>query len=148
MKKMERKVSDNKYLHKDFHVSFDLGLAYIGDKFGKEHVSKYLRDYARSYYKKMTLNELDNYFKFIYEQEEASDLLETELEDKSLKISVKRCPAMEFMRSQNHEPSKYYAETTKTLYKELAQICGFEFELIEYDDTTGKAEFIFKEASA
>ena len=55
---------------------------------------------------------------------------------------------MEFMRSQNHEPSKYYAETTKTLYKELAQICGFEFELIEYDDTTGKAEFIFKEASA
>ena len=31
---MERKASDNKYLHKDFHVTLDLGITYIGEHFG------------------------------------------------------------------------------------------------------------------
>ena len=34
MLQMERKASDNKYLHKDFHVTLDLGITYIGEHFG------------------------------------------------------------------------------------------------------------------
>ncbi|PWM47051.1 MAG: hypothetical protein DBX47_01330 [Clostridiales bacterium] len=145
MQKMERRASDNKYLHKDFHVSLDLGIAYVGDRYGEDAVKEYLTDYAKSYYCKMTLAELDEYFKKIYEAEDASDVLKTSIVENSLTVEVSECPAMKFMRSTGHEPSKYYGYTTKILYAVLAQICGFEFNLSDYDEKTGKAKFIFSE---
>ena len=147
MQKMERRASDNKYLHKDFHVSLDLGIAYVGDRYGEDAVKEYLTDYAKSFYQKMTLAELENYFKKIYEAEDASDVLKTTLEKNSLTVEISECPAMKFMRSTGHEPSKYYTQTTKTLYAVLAQICGFEFNLSEYDEKSGKAKFIFSEVT-
>lgn len=146
MLKMQRKASDNKYLHKDFHVSLDLGLAYIGEHYGADAVREYLNDYAKSFYRKMSLPELENYFKAVYDAEGAPDVLDILSERGRLSVKISECPAMKFMRSTGHEPSVYYAETTKTLYKALADICGFEFELVSYDNDSGAAEFVFTEA--
>lgn len=147
MQKMERRASDNKYLHKDFHVSLDLGIAYVGDRYGEDAVKEYLTDYVKSFYSKMTLEELEKYLKDIYEAENASDVLTTNLENGILSVEISKCPAIEFMRSSGHEPSRYYSHTTKTLYSVLAEMCGFEFCLLEYDERTGKASFKFSEVT-
>lgn len=47
---MERKASDNKYLHKDFHNIMNLGIEYIHEKYGEESVREYLIQFASSYY--------------------------------------------------------------------------------------------------
>ncbi len=48
---MERKASDNKYLHKDFHVSMNMLLTYIYENFGKKELINYLSQYAEAFYK-------------------------------------------------------------------------------------------------
>jgi len=48
---IDRKASDNKYLHRDFHVSADNGITYVGKKYGDEAVKEYLTQYAKSFYK-------------------------------------------------------------------------------------------------
>ena len=47
---MERKASDNKYLHRDFHISSDNGISYVGDKYGDIGVENFLRKFAKSYF--------------------------------------------------------------------------------------------------
>ena len=44
---MDRRAADNKYLHRDFHISNDLGAAYIAEKYGPEGVDEYLRTFDR-----------------------------------------------------------------------------------------------------
>ncbi|MDD4544145.1 MAG: hypothetical protein PHY13_10290, partial [Clostridia bacterium] len=48
---MERKMCDNTYLHKDFHVSMDIALAYIDKRYKKEGVTEYLNRFTDSYHK-------------------------------------------------------------------------------------------------
>ena len=35
---MDRRAADNKYLHRDFHVSGDLGIQYVGERYGDNGV--------------------------------------------------------------------------------------------------------------
>ena len=51
--KIDRKASDNKYLHRDFHVSADIGIAYVGRYYGDNGVKEYLTDFTKSYYQKL-----------------------------------------------------------------------------------------------
>jgi len=43
IKVMERKASDNKYLHKDFHIALNLLMTYLYDHFGKDALVNYLK---------------------------------------------------------------------------------------------------------
>ena len=76
-KVMKRKVSDNKYLHKDFHVSMNILLKYIYNNFGREEMVNYLTQYADAYYKPVndelmsgSISALCKYFTDIYAKEE------------------------------------------------------------------------------
>ena len=145
---MERKASDNKYLHKDFHVTLDLGITYIGEHFGGDDaVKEYLTTFAKAYYPKMTLPELEDYFKKIYEAEEEPEALSTELSDGCLKVKVEYCPAIKYMTSIGHDHSPWYYMTTTVVYEEWAKTCGFEFVMGDYDRKTGKTSFEFREVS-
>ena len=53
---MDRKASDNKYLHKDFHVTLDIGIDYIGKHYGEDAVKEYLIRFADAYYRPMSLS--------------------------------------------------------------------------------------------
>ena len=143
---MERRASDNKYLHKDFHVSLDIGIEYIGRQFGAEAVDEYITQYARSFYKPMSLTQLQQYFQEIYEAEEASNVLKTVCTEDTLTLEISECPAIRFMRSTGHEPSEWYEKTTSVLYAVLADICGFTFELVQYDPKNGQSCFRFRRA--
>lgn len=50
IKTMDRRASDNKYLHRDFHVSCDIGLNYIAEKYGKEAVKEYIYQFVDNYH--------------------------------------------------------------------------------------------------
>ncbi len=147
---MDRKASDNKYLHRDFHVSADIGIAYVGNNYGDDAVKEYLVQFARSYFSLLAQNvkengliELDKYFHKIFDAEEKGNYISAELTEKSLKVKILKCPAIEFMKESGRTPSKWYGETTKTVYPELAKMCGVKFDLISYDDETGAAEYVF-----
>lgn len=147
---IDMKSEDNKYLHRDFHTSLDNALKYCGDKFGKDEVIKFLKEYVKNFYSPEIKNIKEKGFSAIvswiektYEKEEASSYLHTELFDNKLIVTIDKCPAIEYMKSLGQEPSQYYIETTRTLYSEIAEQCGYKFEL-KYYNTDGGAQFVFE----
>ena len=149
--KIQRKASDNKYLHRDFHVSADIGIGYVGELYGDDGVKEYLTQYAESVHKPLAekvkkegLRALEKHFKEIYAAEECEDRIRTNITKEGLEVKISSCPAVEFMKKSGHTPSRWYGQTTETVYNVLADMCGLGFELKFYDDETGAAEFTFK----
>ena len=147
---MDRRASDNKYLHRDFHVSGDTGIAYVGRLWGDSAVTEYLENFTVSWYspliagiKKNGLDALQEHIEKIYGIEEASDVLHITRTKNELKINVDRCPAISYMRSIGHEPSPWYKELTSTVNRVIAEKSGVGFEMISYDEKTGRASYRF-----
>ena len=147
---IDRKAADNKYLHKDFHLSTDLSLDYVAEHFGEKGVKEYLSTYSTAYYiplvakiKKDGLTALKEYFLAIYEIEEASDAISASLAGNRLEIVTTYSPAVMHMLKREHKPSKWYIETTRTVYGTIARNAGLDFSLEAYDAKTGAATFHF-----
>ena len=140
---------DNKYLHRDFHLLGDNALKYCGDTLGENAVIDFLKGYVKYYYspliadiKERGLEALKERIEGVYETEEASELLHTELSDGRLTVAIDRCPAIEYMKALGKEPSEYYIEETRTLYGAIADECGYRFTL-EYYNADGGTKFYF-----
>jgi len=151
-KVMKRSASDNKYLHRDFHVSCDIGIGYVGERYGDEGVRDYLNQYTDNFLSPLAeavrregLEPLARYFRELYETEEASGQLELTRKPGALHVRVSACPAVAYMKSTGHQPSKWYRETTNTLYARLAKNAGLRFTLESYDEATGAAAFRFEQ---
>ncbi|NLD87741.1 MAG: hypothetical protein GX633_05735, partial [Clostridiales bacterium] len=119
---IDMKPEDNKYLHRDFHLLGDMALLYCGEKLGEAAVNEFLTGYVKNYYapvieeiKTHGLAELKRRIQKLYETEEASEVLNTEFWDNCLTVTIEKSPVIEYMRSLNQEPSKYYIEQTRTL---------------------------------
>ena len=109
---MERKAADNKYLHRDFHKSLDLGLAYLGARYGDNGVKQYLREFTAAYYAPLIsmirlngLKELAAHIRTIYALEEASETLRLTLDEQSLSVRVEKCPAVEHFKTIGYTAS-------------------------------------------
>ncbi len=147
---IDMKSEDNKYLHRDFHLLGDNALKYCADNFGKEAVVDFIREYVRLFYapviekiKADGIGALKDWIENIYEIEEASELLHTEICADKLTVTVDRCPAIEYMHSLGKEPSEYFIEETRTVYAVIAGLCSLDFKL-EYYNTDGGTKFIFE----
>ena len=143
------KSEDNKYLHRDFHISADNALKYCGDKFGRDAVVAFLRDYVNFFYapviekiKKDGLFAIKEWIEKTYETEEASELLHTELSEDKLTVTIDKCPVIAYMKDLGQVPSEYFIEETRTLYDEIAKQCGYNFG-IEYYNEDGGTKFSF-----
>ena len=148
---IERKASDNKYLHRDFHVSADNGITYVGENYGDDAVIEFLTQYAKSFYsllvkevKEKGLKALEDDFINVYKKEEWTEYLHTVLTEDCLTVTVDKCPAVTFMKSIGHTPSKWYKQTTYTTYKVLADMCNLDFVVNYYSEEDGSTEFVFK----
>lgn len=146
---VDLKTEDNKYLHRDFHLLGDNALKYCGDTYGEVAAREFLTDYVMNYYsprikeiKEKGLHALKAWIEKVYEIEEASDVLHTELCDNRLTVTIEKSPVIEYMHSLNQEPSCYYVEETRTLYKTIAEACGLKFTLHYYNED-GATEFEF-----
>ena len=138
-----------KYLHRDFHVSCDRALKYCGDNFGYDALVAFLTGYVKLYYapkiekiRKEGLSGLKAWIESVYEKEEASDYIRAMISDDKLVVEIKKSPAIEHMHSLGKEPSKYYIEGTRTLYKTIADETGLTFEM-PYYESDGATKLIF-----
>lgn len=147
---IERKASDNKYLHKDFHVTADIGIAYVGENYGDVAVIEYLTAYSKSFYKPLIkeilkdgLIPLKKNFEEVYKKEEWLEFFHAELLGDKLSVTIDKCPAVTFMKESGHIPSKWYKETTYTVYGVLAKECGLKFNVEYYNEEDGATKFSF-----
>ena len=69
--------------------------------------------------------------------------MKTTIKDDELLVEVSRCPAIAYMKSIGHTPSKWYIEETRTVNETIADNADLGFELIHYDIETGKAAYRF-----
>ena len=145
---VDMRCEDNKYLHRDFHLLGDNALKYCAEVCGKDALVEFLRTFTLGYYapliKKISENGLavlEEWLKKKYETEEATDSLHTVLTDDKLTVTIDNCPAIAFMRTLGKEPSEYYVEETRTVYKTIADASGYSFTL-EYYDENGGTRFI------
>ena len=145
---MVRKASDNKYLHRDFHISMKMALDYCYALYGNEDVKQYLRQFSQAYFKPLAeqiraegLPALKEYFEQIYAAEESQ--VEAVLKGPVLSVSAPYCPAIAYLKKSGHEIPSYYDYTTTIVYDELCQMAGIGFYLDEYDHETGKCSMRF-----
>ena len=149
-KVMDVRASDNKYLHRDFHASADIGLRYIGEKYGDNGVKEYLQTFARAYYKPLFtdvgergLVALKEQIEKIYQIQDMPEVVHENLTADELDVPIDRCPAVTYFNKTGHNTSKWYVELTRTVNDTIADQCDLGFELLAYSEETGAARYRF-----
>ncbi len=139
---MERRASDNVYLHRDFHGALSSGLIYLEERFGPEAVREYLRRFALAYYaplreelRERGLQPIAERLRRVYEDEGGQVVVE--LSERELVVRVAACPAVTHMRGHDYQVSPLWHETIRTVNEAICEGSAFDFELIEYDELTG-----------
>lgn len=147
---MERKSSDNKYFHPDFHIALDRGIRYLGEHFGDEDVKNFLTDFTKSYYSPLIkrinkdgLIHMKKHLENIYKIESAYDALKVTEGDNRLDVEIIYCPAVKYMKSVGYTPSRWFFETTDTVNSVIAGETGYNFELYDYHSETGHTKYSF-----
>ncbi len=147
---MDVKASDNEYFHRDFHISGERGLRYVGEKYGDAAVVDYLTRFTKAYYsvligeiKEKGLSAMKEHIEKIYTIEKAPENVKCTLTDKDLYVVVSECPGVKYMKESGYEPSQWYIEDTRTVNRVIAEESGYGFELIFYNPENGAAEYRF-----
>lgn len=147
---MDRRASQNEYFHRDFHSSMNMGIDYLGERFGEADVRAFLQQFTRRIYAAVIrsaaedgLHAIQELIEDTYRREKAEDALELVQDETSLHVTVKYCPAVAFLHSTGREVSKWFRYTTQYVMEELAAQAGFRFEMESYDDQTGAAAYCF-----
>ncbi len=140
---MTRTASQNTYLHKDFHGDLSVGLIYVQEHFGDDAVREYLRDFASAFYtpliasiRERGLIALKEHFEQIYNLEGGNASFKYTNDE--LVIDVKACPAVTHMREHNYPISPLFFETTRTVNETICDGTPFAFEMLSYDEQTGR----------
>ena len=147
---LEISAADNEYFHPDFHSSLNMGVDYVGEKYGKDVLVDYLTKYTKSVYTPVFAAIRENGIAAIeakildtYKKEKAEDAVKTELAGDKLTVTVAYCPAVKHLLSTGRRMSRWYSYTTSVVMGVLAQAAGCRFAMESYDDTTGAAKYSF-----
>ncbi len=142
VKTMERKASDNKYLHRDFHIALNLMMNYILDNFGEEALKEYLEQYSGAFHKLLNprlkggdKELLADYFREKYRSEEWP--VRISVSEDTVMIEQEACPGMAAILARGEKPCRLYVETYSTVYKSLCEGTPFEYSLDYFDIDTG-----------
>ena len=145
---MTRKASDNKYLHRDFHITLNILLDYIDDRFGREAVIQYLSQYTRAYYQPLheqlmagNMTALSDYLTQIYQKEEWP--VRIHIDEDLIELQQDACPGMSHIKASGNRPSPCYIETYRTVYKTLCEGTPFQYNLQRFDHETGACTQVF-----
>ncbi len=130
-KTVDRRASDNTYLHKDFHGAFCYSIKYLDENFGPEETDNYLRRVARSYFrplsenlKKEGLAALEKHFRHIFTLEEGG--FEIRYEGPTLVLDVKKCPAVEHLKNTGRLHTVRICRSTEILNDTICSDAGYE----------------------
>ncbi len=141
---MDRRASDNEYLHKDFHGALSAGITYLQKHYGGQAVRDYLRQFAKTFYAPLReklqregLSALKEHFERIYEIEGGQ--IEIELSEEQMTLKVQSCPAVMHLREKGYAVAELFVETTRTVNEALCEDSEFCAKLVEYDPQTGRS---------
>ncbi len=147
-KEMVRNSSDNKYLHKDFHISQNMLMEYIQKNFGAEALINYLEQYTIAYHeplihkmKQGNIGAILNYFTEIYKKEEWPVMITSD--ENHITIEQDACPGISHIKSGGGEPCPNYRQTYHTVYKTLCKGTPFKYTLEYFEDKTGACKQSF-----
>jgi hypothetical protein len=147
-KSMTRRASDNKYLHKDFHLSMNILLNYIYNRFGEDSVIRYLAQYTKAYHQPLheqlqagNMDALRNYLEDIYQKEEWT--VSIRISGNVMEVVQEACPGITTIKSSGGQPCPCYVETYRTVYETLCDHTPFRYELKYFDDQTGACTQLF-----
>lgn len=148
---MERKASDNEYFHRDFHSSMNMGIEYVGRKFGREAVKDFLTQYTEHVYCKVIeeigtggLDVIERKIRDTYQKEHAEDALSIMRTEQLLKVVIRYCPAVKHLHETGREVSSWYRYTTEDVMEVLAEKGGYSFTMESYDEDTGASSYSFE----
>lgn len=149
MEVFEQKADDNKYLHKDFHISMNMMMEYICNKYGDSALTEYLRRFTREFHsilkenlKKKGLIAVSEYLADIYEKEEWD--LNIRHSDEELVVRQTACPGITHIKEKGHKPVQRYIETYTTVYEELCADTAYEYKMVDFDTDTGACVQVFR----
>jgi len=141
-KVMERRASDNKYLHKDFHGALLCGLEYVFDRFGQEGFEAYVRQAASALYapvrdavKQKGLVALEEYLRDIFTTEQGD--FSSAWEGDALVFTVNVCPAVSYLQQQGHKVPARFCEVTRIMNEVICEGTGFASE-VDYDTAAAR----------
>lgn len=147
---MERRASQNEYFHRDFHSSLNMGVEYLGSRFGEDALRAYLTRYVRHVYRPLLeavrargLPALEEHIRETYRKEKAPDAVETALRDGTLEVRIRYCPAVRHLRETGRRVSAWFPYTTGAVMEAVAGETGLRFEMERYDPDTGAAAYRF-----
>lgn len=149
--KMEIHSANREYFHRDFHSSLNMGMHYLGSKFGEEHLEKYLERYTLNVYRKIiekanagnALEVIADKICDTYNQEKAPEVLKFNIEGDTLTVNIEYCPAVKHLKATGKEVTPYFSYSTKTVMETLAKNTGLTFIMDSYDNSTGAASYRF-----
>ena len=152
MKIIERKASDNKYLHRDFHISMNMLMEYICKEYGSAALIEYLVQFAQEFHSKRKecmqkgdLGCLEKYFREVYEKEEWP--VQIDFKNDVIVISQESCPGISHLQKSGHKPIEQYIETYTTVYRTLCQDTPYEYVMESFNPDTGKCRQRFQRRS-
>ena len=127
---LDCKLSDNEYLHMDFHGALCYSIYYLDAKYGQEATRRYLRQVGRTCYAPLSerlraegLPALDRHWQRVFAQEGGSFSLH--YEDEMLVLTIERCPAIAHLKQRDQLFTERYCETTVVVNETICQTAGF-----------------------
>ncbi|MBR2376315.1 MAG: hypothetical protein IKA85_00865 [Clostridia bacterium] len=147
---MDRRASDNEYFHKDFHSSLNMAIDYLAENYGVDVLEDYFDDYVSNVYQKTIIDINERGLKAVedkildtYLKEKSVDAIETKLDGNKLTVKVNYCPAVKHLKETGRQVTKHFIYSTSLVMKKLAEKTNLKFNMLSYDNETGKAEYEF-----
>jgi hypothetical protein len=130
IKVIDRKASDNIYLHKDFHGALCYGIKYLDDNYGEQATKEYLQQTAKAVYsplidelKTKGLSALEKHFRNIFTKEDGK--FSIAYKDGVLILKVARCPAIAHLKKIKQLFTERFCETTVVVNDTICRKSGF-----------------------
>ena len=142
IKVIDRKASDNEYMHKDFHGALCYAIKYLDDNYGHDATKEYLQQVARTYFVPLTedleahgLKALEKHWQDIFSKEGGK--CNISYEDNKLVLEVTQCPAIAHLKENNMLYTDRHCMTTAVVNETLCQDAGYACSC-EYEPGEGK----------
>jgi len=152
---MNRSASDNRYLHRDFHLSLNTGIDYLYKTYTMADVEIYLTRFASNFYapvieriKEGGLEAAKTAFLSPYEAEGEEAVVSFTERKGEVIINISECPAVRHFNGQGITPSAVYPLSTTVVWTEICRQAGLGFQTLSYDAKTGAATHIIFEKEA
>ena len=142
LKVLDCKVSDNAYLHKDFHGALCYSIKYLDENYSPDATKQYLQQVAKTCFapltkqlKKEGLTALEKHLQEIFDAEDGDFNLS--FQGKTLVLTVRKCPAITHLKKTNQLFTDRYCQTSVTVNETICAEAGFRCSC-EYQGGKGR----------